>query len=99
MDSSFWYEAINLGWPSVYIEGLQVIISRKNIFISLKCVLILANSVDPDEMPHHAAFHLGLHCFLKYAFTCSTHCNKLGNNYTVEGHTYVHHTPCHRNNV
>ena len=25
----------------------------------------LANSVDPDEMPHYAAFHLGLHCLQK----------------------------------
>ena len=24
----------------------------------------LANSGDPDEMPHKAAFHLGLHCLL-----------------------------------
>ena len=26
----------------------------------------LTNSVDPDEMPHHVAFHLGLHCLSKY---------------------------------
>ena len=26
---------------------------------------ILANSEDPDEMPHYAAFHLGLHCLLR----------------------------------
>ena len=25
----------------------------------------LANSEDPDEMPHKAAFHEGLHCLLK----------------------------------
>ena len=25
----------------------------------------LANSVDPDEMQHNAAFHLGLHCLLR----------------------------------
>ena len=25
----------------------------------------LANSVDPDEMPHNAAFHQGLHCLLR----------------------------------
>ena len=25
----------------------------------------LANSEDPDEMPHHAAFHLGLHYLLR----------------------------------
>ena len=24
---------------------------------------------DPDEMPHNAAFHLGLHCLSKYPFT------------------------------
>ena len=35
------------------------------IFVHLSLnfsVLKLANSVDPDEMPHYAAFHLGLHC-------------------------------------
>ena len=31
-------------------------------------VLILANRVDPDEMQHYAAFHLGLHCLLAYPF-------------------------------
>ena len=32
---------------------------------SLKIVFILANSVDPDEMPYSVAFHLGLHCLAK----------------------------------
>ena len=36
--------------------------------MSLKLVFILANSADPDEMLHCAAFHLGLHCFPKYPF-------------------------------
>ena len=35
-------------------------------FLSLKIVLTSAKSVDPSDMPHHAAFHLGLHCFPKY---------------------------------
>ena len=39
-----------------------------DIFVSLKILLILANSADPDEMQHDAAFHLGLHCFTKYPF-------------------------------
>ena len=26
---------------------------------------ILENSEDPDEMPHNAAFHQGLHCLLR----------------------------------
>ena len=31
-------------------------------------VLMTAKSVDPDEMSHFAAFHLGLHFFSKYSF-------------------------------
>ena len=31
-------------------------------------LFFLANSVDPDEMPHNVAFHLGLNCLSKYAF-------------------------------
>ena len=34
----------------------------KMVFLSPNVVFLLANNVDPDEMPHHAAFHLGLHC-------------------------------------
>ena len=37
-------------------------------FLSLKVVLILENSGDPDEMQHYAAFHLSHHCLLKYKF-------------------------------
>ena len=28
-------------------------------------MVTLANSEDPDEMPHKAAFHQGLHCLLR----------------------------------
>ena len=28
-------------------------------------MLTLANSEDPDEMPHHGAFHQGLHYLLR----------------------------------
>ena len=35
-------------------------------FMSLKIVLILANSADPNEMPHYVAFHLG---FYSWFFT------------------------------
>ena len=35
----------------------------------MKIVLILANSADPDEMQHDAAFHLGLHYLPKYPFS------------------------------
>ena len=29
------------------------------------------DSVDPDEMQHYAAFHLGLHCLQKYSLGVS----------------------------
>ena len=56
-------------FDTVYIKGSQVILSKQFIFLSLKINFVLANSVDPDEMTHYAAFHLGLHCFQKYSFT------------------------------
>ena len=53
----------------MYIAGSQVIISPKIIvFICLKIDFVFANSADPDEMLHYAAFHLGLHCLPKYPF-------------------------------
>ena len=39
-----------------------------DVFMFLNVVLTLANSTDPDEMQHYAAFHLGLHCLPKYPF-------------------------------
>ena len=42
----------------------------KNIvFLSQKIDDVAANSVDPDEMPHYAVFHPGLHCLSKFPFT------------------------------
>ena len=40
-------------------------------FFSKKTILVLASSVDPDEMTHHAAFLLCLHCLSKYEFGLS----------------------------
>ena len=68
MDSSFWFETINLGWSIVYIKESQVIISKLIVFLTLKIIFVLANSADSDEMPHYAAFHLGFHCLPKKAF-------------------------------
>ena len=42
----------------LYFKGFL----NSNIFQALKIAFILANSVDPDEMPHYAAFHQGFHC-------------------------------------
>ena len=48
-------------------EMLKPIISNNYVLQSLKTVFTLANSADPDEM-HFVAFHLVLHCLLKYPF-------------------------------
>ena len=51
----------------MYFKGSQNFL-KNDVFLSLKVVLILPNSTDPDEMQHYAAFHLGLHCLSKYPF-------------------------------
>ena len=38
------------------------------IFFWSEDVFTFINCVDPDEMQHNAAFHLGLHCLQKYLF-------------------------------
>ena len=62
MDSPFWFDTMNLGWFIVYIEDKQVIISNIIVFLSLNIVLGLVNNVVSDEILHHVAFYLGIHC-------------------------------------
>ena len=69
MDSSFWFDKIILGRSVVYIEVQQVTTFKKNyICFSCVCFFVMANSLDPDEIAHYAAFHLGLHCLRKNSF-------------------------------
>ena len=66
MESSFWFDKVNLGW--FFVSG-SCRLKFLNRNVSLKIFFVFANSVDADEMPHHdAAFHLGLHCLPKYVF-------------------------------
>ena len=68
MDSPKQIKAIRMGLSIIYFKGSQVIISQILCISVIDVVLILANSEDPDEMQHYAAFHLGLHCLPKYPF-------------------------------
>ena len=43
-------------------------ISKNIILPSMKIDFVSANSVGPDEMPRHAAFHLGPHLGPHYMF-------------------------------
>ena len=45
-----------------------LITNRRQPHGTARFVLILANSADPDEMQHYAAFRLGPHCLPKYPF-------------------------------
>ena len=71
MDFPIQIYTIRMGVFIIYFKGSQVEIFKKDVHFSpcLKIVFILANSEDPDEMLHFAAFHLGLHCLQKYTFT------------------------------
>ena len=52
----------------MHIEGSRVMIYKKILYFFLWTNFVLTDSADPDEMPHYAAFHLGLHCLSKYSF-------------------------------
>ena len=41
---------------------------KKLLYFLPEDIFTFTNSVDPDEMQHYAAFHLGLHCLPKYPF-------------------------------
>ena len=71
MDFPIYIDTISMGLPIVYFRGSQV----EFFFSYLVCVpadcfflISLVNCADADEMPHPAAFHLGLHCMPKYLF-------------------------------
>ena len=42
-----------------HFRGAKSILSLLFYFL---CKIVLANNVDPDQMPHHVASNLGLHC-------------------------------------
>ena len=62
MDSPIKFGTVKSGWSIIYIEGSRVMLSKYIIFLSLKIDFDLANSVDPGEIAHYAAFHLDIHC-------------------------------------
>ena len=80
IDSSLWFDTINLGWSCVYIKGSQVIISKWYFLSFSEYLFILANSVDSDKMGHYATFHLGLHYLPKYAFRSHQYIQRIKTN-------------------
>ena len=60
-------DSLSMELSILYFKGL---IAGLNFYKMMYfCPFVIwANSADPDEMPHYAAFHQGLHCLPKYLF-------------------------------
>ena len=58
MEFSIKFDTVKSEWSIIYIEGSQVIIFKKYCIFSMKIDFSLANSADPEEMLHYAAFNL-----------------------------------------
>ena len=68
MDFLIQIKAKRMGLSIIYFKGSQVVIYQLWCISIHKDVFTLTNILDPGEMMHHAAFHLGLHCLSKYPF-------------------------------
>ena len=68
MNSQLHINAIRMGLSIGYLKGHRLKFPHYNVCMSLKIGLTLANSNDPDEMQHYAAFHPGLHSIRKNRF-------------------------------
>ena len=66
MNSSFCFVTMSPKWSIVLFKGPQITIFELRHTSVPEIVFIYANSADPDEMLHYAAFHLGPHCLPKY---------------------------------
>ena len=66
MDFPFWFDIINLGWSIVYIQASQVCISFSDD------IFVLANSVNPVEILHDAAFHQRASWKISFVTKCVT---------------------------
>ena len=61
MDLSIQIKAIRMEWSVCVLWGHRSVFPNYGVFLSLRIVFTLTNTVDPDEMQHFAAFHLVLH--------------------------------------
>ena len=69
--SHAYFDTISMGLPIVYFKGTKVEVSKLWCISVNEVLLIIANSADPNEMQHCAAFHQALHCLTKNPFKVS----------------------------
>ena len=66
------FDSVKSGRSIVHVEGSQVIISEIYYISFSEDRFCHSKQRKPDEMLHHAAFHLGLHCMPKTHLEVST---------------------------
>ena len=67
MFSPLYSDVFPIHIDTILIMSLPIVYSKTyDVFLSLKVVLIWAKSVNPDEMQHNSALHLGLLSLPKY---------------------------------
>ena len=64
------------------VTGVFILNHDVHAFLTKMAVLILANSTVPDEMQHHAAFHLVIYCLPQ--------CHSRGFQYTKGKQVKIH---------
>ena len=65
MEFSIKFDTVRQECILYILRGHRLYFPNNIIFLSLKIYYTFGNSADPDEMPHHAALQLNLHCLLK----------------------------------
>ena len=62
MEFSTNFDTVKSGWSTINIERSAYNFLKYIAFLYLKIDFVLAYSENPYEMPHYAAFYLGLQC-------------------------------------
>ena len=70
MESSFWFDTINLGLVHYTYLGVSGYTFKKYCVLSPEDFYTFTNSVDTEEMQHYAAYRQGLHSLKKCLFRC-----------------------------
>ena len=64
MDFPIHIDTISMDLSILYFKGHRSkFLKIEHISVPEDCFYLMANSADPDEMPHYAAFYLGLYLF------------------------------------
>ena len=83
-------DAIRQGWSIVYVysERPHAIVSKIFAFLTFKIEFVLANSANPNKMPH-TAFHLCFHSLAKHKFCVLSQMSKCIDNTPTIQYEYL----------